>query len=185
MQSLSRAATATASGVEILFVIGCVVLNGAGGAVTGAIIGTGRQLQYGGSDTSSGSVVLGFLLGAVVGFVIGSLIVSMSMNLREIALNTRQLVELNSGSASIVVPEIKPEPAVGSRDGPRYKQFLDATTDLSEHSKIALNRAKQEGYTLRIDASGRVVIMVRGNEGEFYFASNGDIEDLAREKGWI
>jgi hypothetical protein len=184
MQSVNRTVTATASGVEILFVIGCVVLNGAAGAVSGALVGTGRQMQYGGGD-SSGGAVLGFLIGAVIGLVIASLIVSMSMNLREIALNTRQLVELNGGTSSVTIPEIRPEPAVKRRDDPRFKQFSDAATELSEHSKIALNQAKQEGYTLRIDASGRVVIMERGREGQFHFASNGDIEDLAREKGWI
>jgi hypothetical protein len=132
-------------------------------------------MSYGGTD-ASGGVILGFLIGAGVGFVIASLIVSISMNLREIALNTRQLVELNSGSASVTVPdpEMKAEPSKRKED-PNYRPF----------SKVALNRAKQEGYSLRINASGRVIVIERGQEGEFYFTSNGDIEELAKVKGWI
>ena len=185
MARIHRAATATASAVETLFVIGCVIAMGVIGLSLGAMMSVFSQGQQ-----SGGLAFFGFLIGAAVGFVLYSLVVSISMNLREIALSTRRLVELADGAtpeqaATDTDTERLTTGKAAPQTGPRFQRFANASAELSERAKASLNRAKNEGYRVRLDASGSVVIMERSNEGEFHLISNGDIEDLAKEKGWI
>ena len=182
----------TASAVEQLFVLGCVVF----GAFMGAIVPIGVAYMIGQGYLGA---FLGMLVGGAVGFVTSSLVVSMSMNLAETARNTRQLVQImrqNSGSKTEVseqppVLSVESHASPGHRaswksvkEDPRFRKFENAANELSENSKGALRRAKELGYVLAVKSPG-MLVLERDNEGAFYFVSNADIEDLAREKGWI
>jgi len=174
-----------ASSIEVAFILGTVIIVALLSAPRSAALATMTGREYG------VALLIATYLTAFA-FVASCLLVSMSMMLREIALNTRRPIEQAPDVPPVEAEhteEIEVQLAMLANDRAqaenkaRYSAFIDAAAQMSPLATTALMRARELGATVSIK-EGTTFIVRLGDE-TVSLVSNGEIEDLGRMKGWI
>ena len=185
MGEFRRFIMSVVAGLEVLFVISTTLLGGIVACIVPAI--TASVTGQGG-----GLALVCFIVGAVGGFCISALMVSISVNLAQIAENTAvskkllQEAALRNGpvtqrSLSPVSETPTPQPRLFVENAPTVQResstpFSNVGAELSERTKAILLKAKEQGYELVVSHSGKAVTIKKDGVVDTFCYSNYDIE---------